>query len=787
MNKKLKVLHLLNSLDEITVHELEDRLAIWIIAKRWWLITASLAVACLTISGLLFISTDSDLRVFFGKDDPRLKELEAIENTYTKTESIIFVISPKSGDLFTTGTLNAIQALTADSWKIPNSSRVDSLTNFQYTYATRDELIVEDFVVDPARLNTNQLDKKRQLALQEPLLVNRLLSADSKSTAVMINIVFPDKNPQAISDVAKYSRNLLGRYRTQFPDIEFYLTGSVMFDTAFSEVGQHDMLVLAPIMFLILAFVVGFSVRSVLATVTTMFIVLLAMLSAMGIAGWFDISLNTASANAPVIILTLAVADSVHILVTLYRLMYSGKSKKAALQESLTLNMQAIFLTSLTTAIGFLTMNFSESPPFHDLGNVVAIGVLMAFLYSVFLLPPLIAIFPVKSRQAPVITSGNFFNNLSCFVIKHQPSIIWLLSAAVLAGAFLAGKNKLNDNWIEYFSENIPVRVATDIMEHRLSGADYIDYSLPAESVGGIAEPAYLQRLQQFADWLRQQPEVVHVYTVADIFKRLNKNMHNDDQNYYRLPESRELAAQYLLLYEMSLPLGLDLNNQINVDKSASRLFVTVKNIGTRSFRSLDQRAQQWLKRNLPEHMHIRGSGLSIVWAYLSERNIKSMLIAAFGALIAISFVMIVALRRLDMGLISLIPNLTPALLAFGLWAAFVGEVGLGLSVVCGMTLGIVVDDTVHFISKYLRFTQSHEHNADNAITHTFALVGPAMTVTTIALVAGFLVLTFSDYKMSADMGLLSAITVTIALIMDFLLLPALLLQLTRGVKNRKG
>jgi len=177
--------------------------------------------------------------------------------------------------------------------------------------------------------------------------------------------------------------------------------------------------------------------------------------------------------------------------------------------------------------------------------------------------------------------------------------------------------------------------------------------------------------------------------------------------------------------------------------------------------------------------MHVRGSGLSIVWAYLSKRNIINMLIAAFGALFAISLVMIFALKRLDMGFISLIPNLTPAVMAFGLWGLFVGEVGLGLSVVSSMTLGIVVDDTVHFITKYLRFRTNKTLSPENAIQQTFFLVGPAMAVTTLALVAGFLVLTFSDYKMSADMGLLSALTVSIALVMDFLLLPALLLKLS--------
>ena len=766
------------------MQNIESRLVQWVISKRWTLIVISALFACVTASGLMFLSIDSDLRVFFAEDDPHLLELEALETTYTKRESIIIIVAPKLGGVFSNDTLSAVQSLTEASWQIPFSSRVDSLTNYQHTRASDDELIVADFIEDPAALNKNQLNNKRQQALNEPLLMNRLLSLDAKTTGVVSNIIFTDKTPGEVEKVAEFSRQLITEFQQNYPAIDFYLTGSVMFDMAFSEVGQHDMTLLAPIMFFILALVVGFSVRSWVATFATMFVVLLSMLSAMGIAGWLGISINPASANAPTIILTLAVADSVHILVTMYRLMHAGKSKHDALKESLTVNLQAVFLTSLTTAIGFLTMNFSDSPPFHDLGNIVAIGIVMAFLYSIFFLPSLIAVLPVKAKHAPVITSHKFFQGLSGFVIKHQTSLVWSLSIVVIIGAVLASKNILNDNWIRYFSKNIPVRVATDIMEHRLSGSDYVEYSLPANGSGAIAEPEYLELLEKFAQWLREQPEVVHVYTVTDIFKRLNKNMHDDDDAYYRMPESRELAAQYLLLYEMSLPLGLDLNDQINVDKSSTRVVVTIKNLGTRVFRNLDQRVQQWLRENMPEYMHIRGSGLSIVWAYLSERNIINMLIAAFGALIVISLVMLVSLKRVDLGVISLVPNLTPALLGFGMWALFVGEVGLGLSVVSSMTLGIVVDDTVHFISKYLRYRKGQYPQPTDAVRQTFFLVGPAMAVTTIALVAGFLVLTFSDYKMSADMGMLSALTVSIALVMDFLLLPALLLKFTNKMAS---
>ena len=320
------------------------------------------------------------------------------------------------------------------------------------------------------------------------------------------------------------------------------------------------------------------------------------------------------------------------------------------------------------------------------------------------------------------------------------------------------------------------MRIATDVLEQRISGADYLEYSIHSGKPQGINDPEFLADLDRFVQWLRAHPQVEQVVSLTDVMKKLNRVMHREDEAWYRIPGQQDLAAQYLLLYEMSLPYGLDLNNIINVDKSATRLIITTKNMGTRALSDFDLEAQAWLRNNAPAQMHAQGTGISIVFAYLSERNIINMLIAAFGALLAISLILIIALRRLDIGLISLLPNIIPATMAFGLWGLLVGEIGLGLSVVVSMTLGIVVDDSVHFISKYLRARDSFNMNPEAAIQHAFTTVGPAMWTTTIALVAGFLVLMLSDYRMSADMGLLSAITISLALIMDFLLLPAILL-----------
>jgi hypothetical protein len=505
------------------------------------------------------------------------------------------------------------------------------------------------------------------------------------------------------------------------------------------------------------------------------------MITGMGLAGWLGISLNPASTSAPTIILLLAVADSVHILVTMYYEMRHGKNKHDAIAESIRVNLKPVFYTSVTTAIGFLTMNFSDAPPFRDLGNMVALGVMAAFVYSVVGLPALLAVIPVRAKQKvhQSVPSKKSFDTFSNLIINRRKSIFWgmIVFLLTLTGGILL--IELDDDWVQYFDERYAIRRAADFSKENLRGFDIIEYSMGSGESGGINSPEYLNKIEAFANWYRQQPEVVHVNTITDVFKRLNKNMHGDNETYYRIPVQRDLAAQYLLLYEMSLPFGLDLNNQIDVDKSATRMIISFKDTTTRELRGMDVKARGWLKVNAPEMLSY-GSGLSIMWAHISERNINSMLGASFLALFLISILLMFAMRSFRLGLLTLIPNLSPALIGFGLWGYLYSRVGLGLSVVVAMTLGIVVDDTIHFMLKYIRARNELKLTPPEAVRYSFNTVGTAIMVTTVSLVCGFLVLTQSGFKMNSEMGLLSAITIAMALILDFLLLPSLLMMVDK-------
>lgn len=173
------------------------------------------------------------------------------------------------------------------------------------------------------------------------------------------------------------------------------------------------------------------------------------------------------------------------------------------------------------------------------------------------------------------------------------------------------------------------------------------------------------------------------------------------------------------------------------------------------------------------------------MFAHIGQSNSESLLGGTVLALFLISMILIIALRSVKIGLLSLIPNLVPVGIGFGLWAIMDGMVGMSLSVVAGMTLGIVVDDTVHFLSKYLRARREKGYSSEEAVTYAFTHVGQALIVTTFVLIAGFMVLTFSTFKMNADMGLLTAITIGIALFIDFFLLPPLLMAVDKTTSKQ--
>ncbi|TFH92736.1 efflux RND transporter permease subunit [Vibrio ouci] len=744
----------------------------------WWvLLLTMLMVIAATIGGknLYF---RGDYNIFFDGENAQLRAFDEIQTTFAKSDNLAIVIAPKSGNVFEPKTLTLIQRLTQDAWQVPYSSRVDSLANYQHTEATEDDLIVEDLLLDEYSLTPERIAKVKQIALSEPVIKHSMISEKGDVSVVNITVQLPEVDETAeVLEVVAAVNQMIAQYQVEHPDVEFHKAGIIAMNHAFMVAAQDDSSTLVPTMLLVILLFLTLMLRSVLSVVATLVVIIGSVAATMGLSGWAGMFLSTATVNIPTLVMTLAVADCVHVIATMRQNMKLGHSKRYAIDQSVSVNFMPIVITSITTAIGFLMMNMSDSPVLRDFGNLAALGVMIACLLSLSMLPAMLRILPIKVNAVDAHNPepSDVMDKLGDWVVRNRKVLLPVSAVVIAVSASLLPLNKINDESVKYFDSRSEFRRAADFMEERISGMSNINIVVKSDESQGIADPTYLQTIGDFSKWLREQPETDHVATLSDVYKRLNKNMHGDENSYYTLPLDRELAAQYLLLYEMSLPYGLDLNNQINVDKSSIKMVATVANLGSVEMVDLENRIYAWFNQHAPQYQVVASSP-TLMFAHIGETNMASMLATLPITLILISALMIFSLRSLRLGIISVVPNMAPAVIGFGLWALFSGEINLGLSVVVTLTLGIVVDDSVHFLSKYQR-ARKQGQNAEQAVRYAFHTVGRALWITTVVLVAGFSVLAMSSFRLNADMGQLSAIVIFIALVVDFVFLPALLMK----------
>lgn len=752
----------------------------WVVRHRWWVLLSSLLLMLGLSAGARFIYFSTDYRVYFGPDNPQLQAFDNFTNLYSKVDSVLFAVEAKDGDVFQPRVLEAMHVLTQEAWKLPYTQRVDSITNYQHTKANGDDLDVHALVEHAEDLSPERAAEIKSIVMQEPLLVRRLVGTDGKVAAINMVAQFPQKSEAELPTTVAAARELRDRILKDYPEVgAIYMTGSNMMSNAFTEAATHDIKTLIPAMYLVIIGIMWLMLRSGTATFATMLVVVFSALTAIGGAGYLGMHLTPPSASAPQIITTLAVADSIHVYLTFFALLREGRAKFDAIVESLRINFTPVFLTSATTVIGFATVNFTDSPPLRDLANITLMGVSLAWFFSIYTLPALMAILPANApaaRDTEHSLLTRIMDRVGDRVIHHRRPLFWGMLVVSALLTVLAFKNEPNDLFAHYFDTSIKFRQDTDAVVEKMTGFYYIEFDLNSGEAGGISDPAYLKTVDEFADWWKNGPwkdKVMFVGPFTDVYKRLNKNMHGDDPAFYKIPDDRELAAQYLLLYEMSLPFGLDLNNQVSVDKSSTRFTVIFEHLHSKETRAIEQSAREWLAQR---NMETIGVSPAVMFAYIAERNIRSNFISLPLSLALISLLLLPALRSIKLGILSIIPNLLPLGIAFGAWFLIDGEIKFVQAIVLNMTLGIIVDDTIHFLAKYLRARRELGLDTEAAIRHAFHNVGAALVVTTAILAAGFALLIMSSFAPNSSNAQLTCIVLVVALIVDLLFLPPLLM-----------
>jgi len=749
---------------------------------------------CLAViaAGLQHFSTAGvGIRTQFQEDDPHLVRLDEFEATYAVSDSTLVVLEPPGDSIFTRDALAAVEQLTDALWQTPYVVRVDSLTNYLHIQGTEEGLIVEPLVDDATSFDDAMIDEVRSIALTTWNTAGRLVSRDGRLAGLIVSLAVPEEGrEQAEAEIVETLYGVLDVQGTTNPEFAYYAYGEILLAHDIRIALNADSSILAPIAFAMMLLVAVLVLRSFWGVLGILFMLIAVLASSFGFAGWSGLKFYATSAAATFVLMAIAIAHSVHLIHGVIDGMREGMDRKSATLHSLRTNARPIFLTSLTTAIGFLSLNFSEMPPFRVMGNIVAFGSMIAFVYSVTLLPALMSLVPMRApKRALVKTEGKtvFFERLGNFVIAHNVKLLWIFVALAVVSAFGITRIELDDNNAEILDESYQIRQSADFIDENFSGLDSLEYSLGSSQENGIVDVEYMNQVELFANWLRQQPEVNHVSSIADVLKQLNAALSDEVDGSERLPESSDLIAQYLLLYELSLPVGLDLNNLISFDRSASRLTVAIQGLSARKQIEFDERASTWLRENAPK-IQSAATGVIMVGAYAVIRNITNMLVGTMVAMFVVSLILVFVFRSVRLGLLSLIPNFLPAIMSMAVWGYAVGTVSVAASIVTAIAFGIVVDDTIHLMTKYLR-SRAEGKSPSEAVVPTFRLVGRPLLTTTLIFALGFLVFGASGFTANQTLGLLVALTVVIALLADFLLFPPLLLALDRkrGKAARKG
>jgi len=640
-----------------------------------------------------------------------------------------------------------------------------------------DDLLVEPFIENAVSLEDSFIKQREKIVEEEEIIFGSLISKDKKTT--VISIIVDPPNPDAnikLIDTVEYMLEYVDEAKSNHPELDIRVLGTPYQEYISPKMVLSEMPIVMPSMLLLILVSVFFLLRSVFAVLATILVIVLSLIATFGSVGYIGNALNQMVITIPILIITLALADCVHLFSIFFQQRVKGHSSKESMIRSLELNLQPLFLTTLTTCIGFLSFNVLDVPPLQDLGNFVSIGIAMAFIFTIFFAAPLFSFFEIKAPKS-VNQQINLSRKIAKFSLKNSKTLLWSVPLASLLLICLIPLNVLDENPTQMYDEGFTSFSADTLWLDEMLGVTFPVSFKASSNNGSVSEPEFLKKIDNFVKWLETQDEVNHVTSLAHTMKNLNKSMHGDDPEWETIPESEELSSQYLFFYEMSLPMGLDLNSSISQDRASTKISANLDDMSGKDFLKFDKKVRAHIQENNLTEIISPAAGFRVVFSHISMVIVNSLLFGVFLGLLSITLLLGLFFRSIPFGVLSAFPNVLPIAAAFGIWALYDGQVGFMVAVGMGSTLGIIVDFTVHLLSKYDLARREMGQSPEEAVVFAFESVGFALIVMTIVISLGFLVLNLVNFMPLHDFARFSTISFLMALIIDFLLFPNLLVR----------
>ena len=748
-----------------------------LIKYRYLSIGLVLIVVCLLATGLTKLTFNPDLETYFPEGHPAVIRYNEIDDMFIPTDNLIIAVHSNEGTLFNGDSLKVIEELTKKSWTIPYSVRVDSLTNYSYVKSVNDDLIVEPFIEEAEKKSIEFFEKRENLVAGEDIIYKSLISEDKKTSVVSIIVDPPGPNKEdQNSELINYLLGFIEPIKESNENLDIRLLGNPYLDYISPRIVKAEMPVVMPLMLLLIFLIVFLMIRSYTAVLATFIVILMSLIATFGSIGLLGNPLNQMVSTIPILIITLALADCIHLFSIYFQNRIKGISSKESMEKSLEMNIQPLILTTISTCIGFLCLNFIEVTPLRDLGNAVAIGIGFAFIFTIFFIAPIVSFFEVKTASK-VTKQTRFSTSVGSFILKNGNKLIFSITSISFLILLCIPMNELDENPTQMYAEGFTSFSSDTLwLDEKLSVTFPVNF-LATNEEGQVSDPDFLKILDKFSVWLEEREQVNHVTSLANNMKNLNKSMHGDDPEWKRIPENADLSAQYLFFYEMSLPMGLDLNSSISQDRKSTKISATLKDMSSNEFKEFNNEVLRYLRQNNLENMISEASSFRVIFTYMTEAIVNSLLYGLFIGILLITLIIGLFFRSYLLPALSIFPNILPIGMGFGLWGLFVGEVGFMVAVGMGSTLGVIVDFTVHFLSKYELARKELKKSVEESVIYSFETVGFALIIMTVVLALGFSVLNLVTFIPIQDFAKFSVICFVGGLIINFLFLPNLLMK----------
>jgi len=735
---------------------------------------ALIAMLLLTVTALLGwfasrVQFDNTIETYFLETD--LKDYRQFLDQFGTDE--IIAVAFGGDDVFTTENLALIETISHKLEKMAHVRRVISLTEAKIVHG-EGKKVSFNTLIDQIPISPEELKTIKKRALSDPFLPGTVVSRDGKRAAIVAEIDHIIGEFDYKVDLLQKIRDYL-RQEEQRTGKHFRIGGTSVLDDALFHHTQEDQRRLFPLMILVIIVIMMFMFRQIKLVLLPLLVVLLSAIWTYGFLVLMGYKINVISVILGPLLLAVAIADSMHFTADyLHETANHSGNKMVAIVETFRKLLGPCSMTSLTTVLGLLSLLTADLVPIRQFGLVAAAGVIFAYIITLLLLPIVLSLMSyAHEKHRENIRTGLFARMLVSLGRwkKGKAVVVLTLSFLVVAPApYLLTRLNVGTNSLDYFREDDAVRLDTEWIDTRIGGTSSLEFYLDAGEEDALKDPALLEKMKQFQDYLKSIEGVTGVFSPVDMVKSLNRAFHGGDGRYLRVPASRMTIAQQLFVVEGSREVASLLSD----DYALGRISARVELNRSQQLAHMMPEIERNMRNIFGGAAEVKPTGVVYLMNrmehYLLSSQIKSFLLAF--AVIALT--MILMLRSLPLGLLAMIPNFMPIMVTMGLMPVLGISLDVGTVMIACVALGLVVDDTIHFLSR-LRSETTGKSDTRIAIGETMNATGRPIVFTSIVLALGFLVMTLASFNPIIHFGILSGLVILLALAFDLLVLPALL------------